>query len=449
MIPFYKNKMLNRIKIKAGLALYDLLSFDKGFVKDPGKKIPSRRTLGRDDIIRSEPEIPREGLTDASVYYDCLSIIPERLTLAFIRSAVQHGASVANYTKVTGFINSDTGRITGVNVEDLLNRKKTTIQGSLVINCTGPWADATLNLNRQQESHPHLTRSEGIHIITDKICHDHIIVSMTARGRHLFMIPWRNHTLFGTTDREFTGDPDTYRVTRKSIEDFISDIKESFGILNLGIPNVRYFYGGLRPLVETGNGGTYMASRKYEIIDNEKEGIPGMITAEGGKYTTSRDLAEKVVALAGKKLRKTLRSSRTSREFLFGSEIHDINGYIRKVKKENRDFDEMTLETLVKYYGTGYREILAIARENKEYAEPINADGEILAQVIHAVRSEMAVNLRDIIFRRTGIGTLGNPGMAILKKVAACAGRELKWSTSRRSNEIDSVLSRYMLPKNG
>jgi len=447
MIPFYKNSKLAKLKIKAGMVLYDLLSFDKQFVHDQSKKIPSHHSIRTSEIIKIEPGIKREGLDGSVIYYDCLNLIPERLTLAFIKSAVKHGASVANYSRVSGFIYDATNRISGVKVTDIIYNKHKTIRGSLVINCTGPWTDITLHMDKKSTSQPHITRSEGIHIITAKINQSHVIVSMTPEGRHLFMIPWRDHTLFGTTDSEYSGDPDKYQVTKKSISGLLSDINNSFGNITVKYRDIKHCYGGLRPLVENSAGSTYEASRKFEILDNEKDGIKGMITAEGGKYTTSRNLAEKVVNLAARKLNIPVHKSKTATQFLSVSEIPDINEYLLNAKKENSDFNEKTVETLVKYYGNEFSDILDIARENSLYAEKINFDGEILAQVIFAVRKEQAFNLDDILLRRTGIGTLGNPGMQVLKNIAACAGRELNWTMQKRFNEINKILELLQIPK--
>ena len=250
---------------------------------------------------------------------------------------------------------------------------------------------------------------------------------MTPEGRHFFLIPWRNHTLIGTTDKPFTGNPDDYRVTKNSIMELIDDVNSSFGDGKLSFADVQHTYGGLRPLVEEDTGETYTSSRKYEIYDNKKDGLDGLITVEGGKYTTSRNLAEHCLKIVAKKMGRSLDKSITKKHYLTGCEIKDLCTFFTSAEQENKDFSASTMNYLSRNYGTEYPDILKLARENKALAETLNADGEILAEVVYAIRQEMARTLSDIVMRRTGIGTLGNPGEDVLRKVAQIAAKELQW----------------------
>jgi glycerol-3-phosphate dehydrogenase len=105
-----------------------------------------------------------------------------------------------------------------------------------------------------------LTRSEGIHIVTRKRVNTHVVSYMTEAGRHFFMIPWRNHTLIGTTDQPYTGSPDDYRVTPESIRGLIDEVNGTLGADVVNFDDVLYSYGGLRPLVEDVSADTYGAS---------------------------------------------------------------------------------------------------------------------------------------------------------------------------------------------
>jgi glycerol-3-phosphate dehydrogenase len=135
--------------MKIGLLMYDLIAFDKGFTWDRSKKIPNHYRLSREKVIEEEPNAKRDGLKGAWVYYDCLSIFPERLTLAFIKSAVHYGAKVSNYTKVENFIIEDETRVSGIAAHDLVNNSVHTIRGKLTINCTGPWGISCSNWQKR------------------------------------------------------------------------------------------------------------------------------------------------------------------------------------------------------------------------------------------------------------------------------------------------------------
>jgi glycerol-3-phosphate dehydrogenase len=439
----------NKRVVKVGMLMYDLLSYDKNFTWDRSKKIPMHKTISRREVIKREPNVRTSGLTGASIFYDCTSIFPERLTLAFIKSAVAYGAKVSNYTRIDGFLINDRQEVTGVQAKDLMSGATHALGGTIVINCGGPWADILLGLAKSDTQSCILRRSEGIHVITDRklLSGKYVVGSMTRSGRHFFLIPWRGHTLIGTTDKPFTGNPDEYRVTRQSIEELLTEVNASFGDGTLSFADVRHTFGGLRPLVEDQTEETYVSSRRYEIFDNAEEGLNGLLTVEGGKYTTSRKLAENCLKLVAAKLKRPRGRSITAKHYLAGSEIKDMNAFIRAVHRDNNDFSSPTLEYLSRNYGTEFAAILQLARDDARLAETLNADGEILAQVTYAVRQEMALTLSDIVLRRTGIGTLGNPGNEVLQKVAAIAARDLNWDAGKIRQEISAVNNLLKLPE--
>jgi glycerol-3-phosphate dehydrogenase len=269
---------------------------------------------------------------------------------------------------------------------------------------------------------------------------------MTSAGRHFFLIPWRNHTLIGTTDKPFNGSPDDYHVTKESIMELIEDVNSSFGDGKLSYADVKHAYGGLRPLVEKETSETYTSSRKYEIYDNKDEGLDGLITVEGGKYTTSRKLAENCLKIVAAKMGRPLGKSITEKHYLAGCEIKDLDAFLSRVQEENSDFSKSTMDYLGRNYGTEYAEIIKLVRADKALAETLNEDGEMMAEVVFAVRNEMARTLSDIVMRRTGIGTLGNPGEDVLRKVAQLAAKELQWDQNRIEKEISDTVNLLKLP---
>ncbi len=139
----------------------------------------------------------------------------------------------------------------------------------------------------------------------------------------------------------------------------------------------------------------------------------------------------------------------TDKEHLCGSEITDMGAFIKRIVGENRDFSAQTIEYLGRNYGTEYAAVLDIARKEKALGRSLNEDGEILAQVAYAVRNESAQTLNDILFRRTGIGTLGNPGEDVLRLVARTAAKELKWNAARVKKEIEKAREVFHIPGAG
>lgn len=451
LIPCYQTGMTKHTWLmKSGMLLYDLLSFDKGRTWDLSKKIGFHQTISRAKALELEPVIPQEGLKGVFLYSDCASLFPERLTLAFIKSAVQHGAQVSNYSKVEGFLFSDRQKkeVGGVAVKDLITRREVELKGKLTINCGGPWADLVLGLAQANHSVKRIRRSEGIHIITRRLVRKNMVVMINSAGKGFFLIPWRGHTLIGTTDKEYEGNPDEFKVTKAAILELLEMVNGALPEKDrIKYEDILHAYGGLRPLVEDRTKEVRESSRKYEIYDQAREGLKGLITVEGGKYTTSRNLAQKVMKMVAKKLNKNLGPCLTSKRPLLGCEIKDLNHFIKELKAEYQDFSEKTVEGLGRYYGNECAQVLELARQDPALSEPLNDDGEILAQAVYAIRNEMALTLQDLLVRRTGIGTLGNPGDDKIIRLADLADRELKWGQERKQSEINQARTFFRLPE--
>ena len=447
LVPLYKGlKNIKRI-MQIGMILYDQISSDKGFTWDKAKRLPDHRMLSVKDTLALEKVVNPDGLVGGIAFNDCENLIPERLTLAFIKSAVKHGADVSNYAKVEDFLR-EPGKIQGVVVRDLLSNMTVKLHGRITINCGGPWADLILDVASGKQAPQHVRRSQGIHIVTRKLVDKYVVGVLTASGQRCNIMPWRGHSLIGTTDKEYKGNPDDYRVTRESIEEFISEVNSGFGQPGLvKYADITYVYGGLRPLIEDQTKDVYKTSRRYEIYDNEKDGLAGLISVEGGKYTTSRGLAENVLRLVMKKAGKEHKKSVTAKQYLAGCELKDIDAFIYSAKTANSDFNQSSMDYLARIYGTEFNNVMAIARKDKRYAEPLNADGEMPAQALYAVKNEMARTLTDILLRRTGLGTLGNPGAKVLETIAEIAARELKWSPGKTDLEIETAVKALAVPQ--
>jgi len=447
IFPFYDDRPgSERWMVKAGMTLYDLLSFDKRSTWDKSKQLPNHKMLSAQEVLRLEPNFRAQGLRGATLFYDCNSLCPERLTLAFVKSAARAGAQVANYAKVEGFLLSGNRRVGGVKVRDLIQNKDVKIKARLVINCSGPWADIILNSITDRGAGTKVRRSEGIHVITRKLVNTHEVACGSKRGKPILFLPWRGHTLIGLTDTEYVGDPDDYRVTRAAIEELLADASDRLAVEPIRYEDILYTYGGLRPLVDDQSKGTRESSRRYEIYDNAESGVDGLLTVAGGKYTTSRGLAENVMKMVAKKLGRDLGKCVTAQCHLAGCEIEDLDAFMAAVKSAKGGLDERTLDWLGRHYGTEWQRVANIARADKELAKPLDADGEILAQVVYAIREEMALALKDIFFRRTGLGTLGDPGDAVIDKVAALSATELGWTDDRKRSEVAQVKQALQLP---
>jgi glycerol-3-phosphate dehydrogenase len=443
VLPNYKKWKGNIWKILAGMYLYDLLSYDKKDTWDKSKRLQNHKVISYRKTIRLEPNLKKKNLRNSVYFFDYQSIFPERLTLAFIKSAAEYGAKVSNYAPVEGFIYDAENRITGVEVKDVFTGKTKRVYADLIVNCGGTWADKILNMAARKDFKAHkIKRSEGIHIITKKIAGNHVVSLQRDDGGHMMIMPWRDHSLIGTTDKEYNGDPDEYRVSKESINDVIQAVNKNFG-MKISFSDISHAYGGLRPLVDDQTKDSYQTSRKYEVYDNAVDGIEGMITVEGGKFTTSRSLGSEVLRLVSVKLNKTLSDSVSDNLYLSGCEIRDMKQFMIRQHLNYQDFSKKTIEYVSRNYGTDSKVVFQIARDEPKYAEVISHDGEILAEIVYAIKYESAKTLRDIMLRRTGTGTLGNPGKDIINKITEIAAEMLKWDRKRTEEETASLEKVY------
>lgn len=268
---------------------------------------------------------------------------------------------------------------------------------------------------------------------------------MGSKGGHFFIVPWRGHSIIGTTDTVFTGKPDDLQVTADEVHEFLNYVNEGLPGLNVSMDDVRYAYAGLRPLIDDGSKNSYSASRKAEIVDHGAEGgAPNLLSAIGGKWTTSREVAEKCVDLIGRKLKFNHSACDTAEAPLPGA-AGRFKFKVDALAAKHPELATSTVSNLARNYGAMADELLAGANDDKALLRCVSQRlPDIAAQVVFAVRSEMALTLEDVVFRRTGLGTLGPLEHNAVNDIAQIMGGELHWSEAERQRQIASLSWRYV-----
>lgn len=452
VFPAYGWGMRGMPAAVSAMVFYDTLSYDRKWVNDDDKKIPGHETFSAEQILKIEPILDPADLKGGVIYYDCQMYNPERLTLEPILSAVEYGAEVANYVQAEDLLREG-DRVTGARVVDLLVNREYDLKASVTVNASGPWADLILGKVRGRKHHG-LIRSKGIHIITRPLYKDHAMVLQTKSGRHFFIIPWRGHSLIGTTDVVYKGHPDDFKVTEGDITDFLEEINVTVPAARLTRSDVQFQYGGLRPIVEKETSvevEVYDASRKYELYDHEAdEGIRGFITAIGGKYTTSRNMARQLVDMLFLKLGREAVPCQTHTTPLLGGEIGRFTSFVAraKIRKPAGLSDDVVLN-LCRNYGSRYLDVIGAEEKKVHLSRICEQFPDIWVEVLHAVRHEMAVCLRDVLFRRTGLCTLGNPGDDVVERVAEFMAKELRWKKARKNEEMEKALDVFAVREEG
>lgn len=445
LIPTYRTLRRGRWFLGRGLELYARLG-GTGEAVDPA----TGTWLDRAELERVAPLVAEgDGVTGALVLNECHLHSSERMTLALVKTAAAHGALVANYVAAEGLLREGS-RVVGVRARDVECGGEFPIRARVTVNAAGPWLPA---LNERFAAgtlrRPVTGLAVGAHVVTRQIM-DRFAVALSTRrrsaalvgrgGRHVFVIPWRGHSLIGTSNRPFAGDPAVVRPTPEDVSDLVEDVNRALPSAAMGAGDVRHAFAGLYPLTAPRvKPGVYQGAADYQVIDHERlGGAPGVVSALGAKYTTARRLAELATTVVCRKLNRRDERCRTPETPLVGTDAADPAGLRRRVAALSGDrLGSETVAALVRHYGVEALRVVKCAADDPAGLERMAADREtIAAEVIFAVEHEMARQLGDVVFRRTGLGTLGHPGADCLERCARIMAARLGWSDEHRRRQV-------------
>lgn len=436
LMPIYDTLGVSTWKLRAGLTLYDWLARRGG----ARSRLPGHKRLARQAVLKKAPWLRAEGLTGGFTYYDCRMRSPERLVLEMVLGAAEHGAHAANYVSAEALERGEDGRIAALKAQDAFSGETAWIRARCFINAAGPWADAVAGLGSRRLSERTLTLSKGVHIQTSPKPMDFALAVQSPDGGHVFVLPQDDHCLIGTTDTPYEGDPAECAPTAADVGELLDRLETAAGVKLFEPSDIRGAYAGLRTLYGAdGRNDTYKASRQAEIIDHEADGeAPGLISVIGGKWTTSRALAERAVDLVQRKL--DLKSPcRTRAEPLPGARREEGTGWREEAKRlydgARRDptlsFGEETLRAHLACYGARAQSVWDIARASPRSQDPLTADWRVTgADVMHAIEREQAMTLEDVIVRRTLMAQSGQPTIDDVFSIAHSMRELLGWDES-------------------
>jgi glycerol-3-phosphate dehydrogenase len=441
---------ISRSRLAMGVALKanDILSFDRNQLADPEKDLPDGMIVSQRELSRILPGYDVSTSTGAAVWYDAQIYNSERLLLEFILSAADAGAEVANYVEAISFLQRD-NRITGVRVKDFQTGQIFDIQSKLVINCAGAWMDCLLE---KAALHSEYAISIAMNVIVNQVWSD-VAVGLTSQpvnGRSpqvLFIVPWRNKSMIGTCHIPWHDGPHAFMLNKVTVQEFLDQINSAYPPLNLSFEDVRHVTWGFLPVNKAdANKQQVKLTRDAVVIDHQrKDGISGLISILGVKYTTARVVAEQALDLAVGQLGTKTKQCQTHTTPVKGGRIDDFRAFLRQaLAKVPRVGNERFTEHLVYTYGSEYQNLVKYVIKQPELARRIDPPLPVtVAEVQHAIQHEMALTLADVIGRRTELGATGLPSIATLQKCADLIGREFQWSSERQQQEIDAVIQAY------
>jgi glycerol-3-phosphate dehydrogenase len=435
LLPVYRGS--ERLKLATGLALYDLLSFDRNRLDDPAQRMPRHRWLGRGATLAREPLLDRPDLVGAFEYHDAQMYSPERLALECLIDADARGAALANHLAAERLLLRG-ARVEGCAVADTLTGTHFDIRARSVVLAAGPWADLFLEQATGRTAAHKLIRSKGIHLLTPQMSQSALTMEAqetSDSGGHFFVLPWRGHTLLGTTDTPYAGDPAALGVSEADIAAFLATIDRHLPAARLTRAGVAHFYAGLRPLVFDGSKSSYATSRRSELVDHAGEGLDGLFSALGGKWTTSRALAERMTDALVKKLGHKAPPCATATTPLPGGRIDSFEPMVAGLEKTWPGI--ASIRHLAHMFGARLPAVLEGAKVSD--LAPLGASGDTAVQISHAVRHEMAMTLEDAVMRRTSLGQFGRPRASVLAAAASIMAGALGWSETEKQRQIASL----------
>jgi glycerol-3-phosphate dehydrogenase len=432
LVPIYRDSSRGLIKVRIGLRLYDWLT--------PGRDREHYRVLRAIDALSLEPAIRPDDLRGAGYYFDDLLLFPERLCLENVLSACRHGARAFNYCQALELIRNARGAVAGVKARDLLTGAVATLGARVVVNASGPWVDEIRAMARITERGRHvLRRTKGIHCLLPRMT-ERAIYHSTSDDRMIFVIPWREFSLVGTTDTDFSGDLDRVWATRDEVDYLLGEVRRALPDPRVRAEEVAYTYAGVRPLSFEEGKRASDVSRAHRIVAEEGGRF---LSITGTKLTCFRSLAQQlgdvVTRLLGRKA-----AGRTATRMLDGTDEDEARIEGRawldvSAEMAATGLPRETLEALVTNYGRAYPRVVELAGKVSGGAErlcPTNPD--IVAELHHAVQDELTVSLQDFMLRRTGIGTSRCQGEDCAEAIARRMAALLGWSARRLDAEVEA-----------
>jgi len=449
VVPAFDGARPDRL-VGVGLNLYDVMAVDKLRGRRRRREeaepdefrdwAPERhRVIPGDEVVERLPALAARNPTSGYLFYDCQTD-DARLVLTVLGEAERFGAVCANRLEVTGLV-EDAGRAGGVHVRDRETGELFDVLATNVVNATGVWADRI----RPEELHdeaevPRIAPSRGTHIT---ISHEQLplidgAIVPAGSGRSIFALPWLGSTLIGTTDNDYEeGGLDHIRPADSDIAYLLAATNDFFGT-ELGPGDLSGAFAGVRPLISTGDPKKSVdISRKAELYETSS----GMVTITGGKLTTWRRMAKMTVDRLVE--REAREAPCRTHEIPLGQAVDPADlPRVEGVPPE-------AYAQLAGRYGHAAHDVLAVAAERGELAQPILGDAagpaDLLAEAVFAARREQAMSVGDALLRRTRLGLLAarevtDTGGQTALRVARAMAPDLGWDEERAAREAQAFL---------
>jgi len=415
------------LKMRLGLRLFDFLAG-----RHRGEW--SRR-LGPEETRELLPGL--RGPLKGSIRYPEFITDDARFTLANVASAAVHGARVANHARVEELLRSGS-RVAGARVRDMEGDRELEVEARVTLNATGPWIQQLMEASGLEIPHP-IVPSKGIHILLprERLPLKAGTFIRSPSGRAGLAMPRGPWVYLGTSDTEYRDDLNRTRAEPGEVDELVQLVRDSFPSAGVGPGDVVSTWAGLRPLIFEEGKATRDMSREDQVWISP----PGLVTVAGGKLTTYRPMARRILNAVARAMEESLPGREvTHQAVLPGTPGEDMGSFRTRTDRALTEagVPARTRERLAFLYGTELDDLLAYGREDPAWLHPLGESPALRGEVRLAVDREMALTLSDILDRRMSL-LLFEPGSAssAAAEGAEIAATRLGWSPEREREEVE------------
>lgn len=425
LFPVYGLPAIHRLFYGSGMILYDLL----GSARDVGRS----RHLAAGATLELAPDLRRDGLRGGILYHDAVED-DARYTVAVVRTALSRGALALTRVQAIS-VQEEGGSLAGLRVRDALSGDELPVRTRRIVDATGVWA---ARADRAFAGTPAtLVPSRGSHLIVrrDRLPLRHGL-TIRVPGKVVFIIPWNAYWLIGTTDHPDAGIPEHVAATPAEVDELLAAVNGTLHV-DLARGDLVGTYAGFRPLVGTARrGSTVTVSREHRVqVDR-----PGLVRVSGGKYTTYRVMAADAVDAALGQEAKRRPSTTDDLPIIGGSDSATLTALAASLSAAG--LDAPAAERLVARHGTQAADVVELGKATETLRRIGPGIDQLEAEVVWAVRRELALGLDDMLARRTRLAQeLPDRGASIVERVSALIATELGWDEPQRSAEVERYLA--------
>lgn len=425
LLPIYRSSRVGRFRMGIGLSIYDHLT-------KHGRQLQGHHYLKHKALLEAAPYLEDEGILGGFSYSDCQTD-DARLVLELVSGAVGAGAAAVNYMEVTELISSN-NRVSSLIMEDRESGKRLEVKASVIADMAGPWAGRLPGTQEKVKERSFLAK--GVHLVMPSLPGSNaVLLSAKSDGRVFFLIPWYGTTMIGTTDTEYSGDPDKVSVEKEDVSYLLNAANGYLGEKAWSESEIMGSFAGLRVLPMTPGRSPSSVTREWKLV----RPMDNLLVSLGGKLTSAREdsaiAVNRVMTILGKSTDGLSPTADRPLPWCPGQEVD--------WKAEGRadciqaGIDEETAVWSTLRYGSTLPGLLSIIKRSPDLSGRITPDFPFCkGEIVHAAENEMALTLEDILRRRIPLTILTRLDKNSLIEAAELAGEVLGWDDERKDKEM-------------